>query len=43
MLKGVAKTKIEWATDSWNPIVGCTKCSDGCKHCYAEKMALRQA
>jgi len=43
MLKGKAKTKIEWATDSWNPIVGCTKCSDGCKHCYAEKMALRQA
>lgn len=37
----MAKTKIEWATDSWNPIVGCTKCSPGCQNCYAEKMAVR--
>lgn len=39
----MAKTKIEWATDSINIIVGCEKCSDGCKHCYAERMALRLA
>ena len=39
----MAKTKIEWATDSSNIIVGCEKCSDGCKHCYAERMALRLA
>lgn len=31
------KTKIQWATDQWNPITGCTKVSQGCKHCYAER------
>lgn len=36
-------TKIEWATESWNPITGCTKVSEGCKHCYAEVMAKRLA
>jgi len=25
----------------WNPVTGCTKVSPGCKHCYAERMALR--
>jgi protein gp37 len=25
--------------DKWNPSTGCTKYSDGCKHCYAEKIA----
>ncbi len=34
-------TKIEWTEETWNPITGCTKTSDGCKNCYAEKMALR--
>lgn len=29
-------TKIEWATSSWNPWLGCTKVSPGCAHCYAE-------
>lgn len=34
-------TKIEWATDVWNPITGCPgpKVSPGCAHCYAERMA----
>ena len=36
-------TRIEWTEETWNPIVGCSKCSPGCKHCYAERMALRQA
>lgn len=31
------KTKIEWATDQWNPVTGCSKVSQGCKHCYAER------
>ncbi len=35
------KTKIEWTDASWNPVTGCNKFSDGCKHCYAERMALR--
>jgi protein gp37 len=32
---------IEWTDASWNPITGCTKTSPGCRHCYAERMALR--
>ena len=34
-------SKIEWTEVTWNPVTGCTKISDGCKHCYAERMALR--
>jgi protein gp37 len=26
---------------TWNPVTGCTKVSQGCKHCYAERMAHR--
>lgn len=32
---------IEWTSSTWNPVTGCTKISQGCKHCYAERMALR--
>lgn len=35
------KTKIEYATHSWNPVVGCKRQSPGCDHCYAERMARR--
>lgn len=35
------KTSIEWTEATWNPVTGCTKISPGCKHCYAERMALR--
>lgn len=34
-------SKIEWTEQTWNPTVGCTKISPGCKHCYAETMAQR--
>lgn len=34
-------SKIEWTERTWNPTVGCTKISPGCKHCYAEGMACR--
>lgn len=34
-------TNIEWTEMTWNPTVGCTKISPGCKNCYAEKMAER--
>jgi len=34
-------SKIEWTEMTWNPTVGCTKISPGCKNCYAEKMAER--
>jgi protein gp37 len=36
-------TKIEWTDESWNPVVGCSKVSEGCLNCYAEKMAHRLA
>lgn len=36
-------TKIEWADRSWNPVTGCTKVSEGCANCYAERMAKRLA
>jgi protein gp37 len=35
------KTKIEWTESTWNPVTGCTKLSEGCRHCYAERMARR--
>ncbi|RLC38220.1 phage Gp37/Gp68 family protein [Candidatus Falkowbacteria bacterium] len=37
------KTKIAWTERTWNPAVGCSKISPGCKNCYAEKMAYRIA
>ncbi len=35
------KSKIEWTNETWNPSVGCSKVSSGCKNCYAELMANR--
>lgn len=29
------KTGIEWTDATWNPVTGCAKVSQGCKHCYA--------
>lgn len=34
-------SRIEWCDVSINPIVGCSKCSPGCEHCYAERFAAR--
>ena len=34
-------SSIEWTEATWNPTVGCTKISPGCKHCYAEAMSKR--
>jgi protein gp37 len=34
-------SKIEWTEATWNPVTGCSKISDGCKNCYAERLALR--
>ena len=34
-------TAIEWTEHTWSPVTGCTKISEGCQHCYAERMARR--
>lgn len=35
------QSTIEWTDSTWNPVVGCTKVSAGCKYCYAETMVKR--
>ena len=37
----VSTSNIEWTEMTWNPVTGCVKISQGCKHCYAERMAKR--
>lgn len=37
----VAKSSIEWTESTWNPVTGCTKVSDGCTNCYAERLTER--
>lgn len=37
------KTGIAWTNSTWNPITGCTKVSQGCKNCYAERDWARLA
>lgn len=39
----MTKTSIEWTDHTINPFVGCSKCSAGCQHCYAERFAARLA
>jgi protein gp37 len=36
-----SQTKIEWTDSTWNPIRGCTRVSEGCRNCYAERVAAR--
>jgi protein gp37 len=31
-------SNIEWTHHTFNPWIGCTKVSDGCKNCYAENL-----
>lgn len=33
-------TAIEWTDQTWNPVTGCSKVSDGCTNCYAETLAM---
>ncbi len=35
------RTSIEWTDSTWNPIIGCSKVSPGCKNCYAEAITRR--
>jgi protein gp37 len=34
-------SSIEWTETTWNPATGCSPISDGCKLCYAYRMAKR--
>ncbi|GLY32010.1 phage Gp37/Gp68 family protein [Kineosporia sp. NBRC 101731] len=36
-------TKIEWATKSWSPVLGCDRVSPGCDGCYAIRTVHRLA
>jgi protein gp37 len=33
------KNGISWTDATWSPVVGCTRVSPGCEHCWAERMA----
>ena len=35
------KGGISWTDQTWNPIRGCSRVSQGCVNCYAESMAAR--
>lgn len=35
------KNGIEWCDETWNPLRGCSRISDGCRNCYAETVAGR--
>lgn len=37
------KSKIEWTEATWNPIAGCSLVSEGCRNCYAMRVAERMA
>ena len=37
------KTQISWCDVVWNIGRGCSRVSEGCRNCYAERMALRLA
>ena len=36
-----ARTGIEWTDATWNPLRGCSRVSEGCRNCYAERQAYR--
>ncbi len=34
-------TIISWTDETWNPVSGCSKISEGCRNCYAERISNR--
>jgi protein gp37 len=36
-------TSIEWTDATWNPVRGCSRISEGCRNCYAERIAARMS
>ena len=37
----MSTSKIEWTEATWNPVTGCTETSEGCRKCYAKRLAIR--
>jgi protein gp37 len=37
----MTKSPIEWTDVTWNPVRGCSRVSEGCRKCYAERVAAR--
>jgi protein gp37 len=37
------RTEISWTDSTWNAVTGCSKVSEGCRNCYAAKLAPRLA
>lgn len=35
------KSLISWTGFTWNPMHGCSRVSEGCRHCYAETLSRR--
>src|SRR4030095_9408912 len=35
-------TAISWTDETWNPVTGCSRVSEGCRHCYAEVLSLER-
>lgn len=39
----MTRTSIQWTDEVWNPVRGCSRVSEGCRNCYAERQAIRQS
>jgi protein gp37 len=39
----IADVTIEWTDTTWDPLVGCTRKSAACRHCYAEALTAASA
>jgi protein gp37 len=39
----MSDTAIQWSDAVWNPVVGCSPVSEGCRNCYAAREAVRLA
>ena len=38
---GFNDTNIRWTDKTWNPVHGCSKTSEGCANCYAERVSRK--
>jgi protein gp37 len=39
----MSDSAIQWTSKTWNPTIGCDKVSEGCRNCYAMRLAPRLA